>query len=464
MSKHFWSRVQKIVIVTVVLVMTMQTQIENTSAQEEYDLNRTVLFNNKLLELETAPVTKNGVTLVPFRKLAEKFDAEVQVKKTNQSMIIHASNFDTEIELTIGSKKVRVNNEEKLLLTAPQVVNGYTMVPLRFITESFGGELSKGEYRWIADDIFLSINYDVLRKLEKMKIKDTFTKSANFPHWMPDGSIVLKADGQLWRYYNGEYTQIESPPLEQDESIYNVAVAPNGNIAVTTSNDDNLWLRTGTTWKNVKSPMPGFPALGQRVHFSMKSEIIYSASTIKNGYEFPLFMYSNNSWNTLADKFVGVDRVLSLPDGTLIMNEDVADEGAVIWQMKKGVISKLLTIPDVNTTGLSALPDGSLALTTNGGWATDKTKIYLYRNEKLTPIEFPPDIFGGEDILLLSQDRFIVALPGGVYLWNEGKYKLIADIDDIESMEMLANGDIILASRMAPDFYILRKKNWNNND
>ena len=45
------------------------------------------------------------------------------------------------IELEIGSKTAKINGESCTLDVPPQIVNGRTMVPFRFIGEAFGAEV-----------------------------------------------------------------------------------------------------------------------------------------------------------------------------------------------------------------------------------------------------------------------------------------------------------------------------------
>ena len=42
------------------------------------------------------------------------------------------------IELYIDSVSAYVNGEEKLLLTAPEIIGGSTMIPVRFVSENLG--------------------------------------------------------------------------------------------------------------------------------------------------------------------------------------------------------------------------------------------------------------------------------------------------------------------------------------
>ena|GEM_PF-6811561 len=81
----------------------------------------------------------NGRTLVPLRAIFEQLGAEVNWDGAAQT--IHAIKGNTEIQLQVNSSIALKNNSQVTLDTAPQMISGKTMVPLRFIGESLGAEV-----------------------------------------------------------------------------------------------------------------------------------------------------------------------------------------------------------------------------------------------------------------------------------------------------------------------------------
>ncbi|MCL2456559.1 MAG: copper amine oxidase N-terminal domain-containing protein [Defluviitaleaceae bacterium] len=98
----------------------------------------TLFINGKPVTVE-APFIINGVTLVPVRVITEAFGAEVNwIAATREITLTYQS---VEITLQIDNLNANVNGQRQTLLLAPQIANGSTMVPLRFISENFGADI-----------------------------------------------------------------------------------------------------------------------------------------------------------------------------------------------------------------------------------------------------------------------------------------------------------------------------------
>ena len=89
------------------------------------------------------PFTENGRTLAPVRAVSESFDANVLWNGDDETITITKG--DTVIKMAVGSTKAYVNGEEVTLDTAPEIFNERTVVPVRFIAESFGLNVSWDE-------------------------------------------------------------------------------------------------------------------------------------------------------------------------------------------------------------------------------------------------------------------------------------------------------------------------------
>ncbi len=103
-----------------------------------------LMINGEATEVETPYIVGEGTTLVPLRVITEAFGAEVTwVDETKE---IYLSCPDVSIVLQIGNSEAQVNSHTETLPEAPALSpNGVTMVPLRFISETFGAEVGYDE-------------------------------------------------------------------------------------------------------------------------------------------------------------------------------------------------------------------------------------------------------------------------------------------------------------------------------
>lgn len=81
------------------------------------------------------PFIEDGVTLAPIRAVTEALGAEVIWNSETQEIVIKKD--DININMTIGNNIAYINGNEVLLDVAPQIRDDRTVVPMRFIAESF---------------------------------------------------------------------------------------------------------------------------------------------------------------------------------------------------------------------------------------------------------------------------------------------------------------------------------------
>jgi len=95
---------------------------------------------NQPLDLEgTVPVIENGITFVPVRAIFEALSADVRWNGETQTVSGIRGNLA--VHLRVGSKIAYRNDEVLRLDTPPQIINGRTMVPVRFVAESMGADI-----------------------------------------------------------------------------------------------------------------------------------------------------------------------------------------------------------------------------------------------------------------------------------------------------------------------------------
>lgn len=101
--------------------------------------NANAIVNDKTVKLDAAPKIVNGRTLVPIRFVAESFGATVTWDPIFKLVIITLDK--NQIFLQIGTAFASVNGKKVNLDSAPIISGGYTLVPIRFISESLGADV-----------------------------------------------------------------------------------------------------------------------------------------------------------------------------------------------------------------------------------------------------------------------------------------------------------------------------------
>ena len=86
--------------------------------------------------LAVQPVVLDGRTLVPVRFIAESFGATVGWEGETQTVTVQLG--DTTITLQIGSRDMTVNGKKTTLDVTAQTINDRTLIPLRAIAEALG--------------------------------------------------------------------------------------------------------------------------------------------------------------------------------------------------------------------------------------------------------------------------------------------------------------------------------------
>ena len=107
--------------------------------------SKQINVDNQVFDMDTAPVSTQGRTMLPIRYITEALDASLAWDDATQKVTIVKG--DKTIELWIGNNAARVNGQERLIDPDNPEVRPFiappsrTMLPLRFITENLGCEV-----------------------------------------------------------------------------------------------------------------------------------------------------------------------------------------------------------------------------------------------------------------------------------------------------------------------------------
>ncbi|OON98266.1 MAG: hypothetical protein ATN35_05620 [Epulopiscium sp. Nele67-Bin004] len=97
-------------------------------------INLNLIINGEVIS-SVSPVQSNGTTLVPVRVVSEQLGANIEWDSSTQKIVVEKGNVS--VEMQIGSATGKINGQATSLTTEPVVINGTTMIPLRFVSEAF---------------------------------------------------------------------------------------------------------------------------------------------------------------------------------------------------------------------------------------------------------------------------------------------------------------------------------------
>jgi hypothetical protein len=104
------------------------------------DFPTQVFINGNKLNSEVNPQIINGSTFVPLRAIAEALNFKVSWNSEQRKVTLQ--NTAQNIEFKIGSKQVNANGKNLSIETCPYIVEGSTMIPVRFIGEQLNLRVS----------------------------------------------------------------------------------------------------------------------------------------------------------------------------------------------------------------------------------------------------------------------------------------------------------------------------------
>lgn len=127
------------------------------------NINKTIAYINidKEVLIDVPPLIQNNRTFVPLRFIAEAFNAQVDWDPNKRQVTIRLGN--TEINLWIGNKMTTISTDKDMynfeLDAEPFIRNGRTLIPIRFVAETF-----KCQVDWFKDQQMVVIYFVPLVK------------------------------------------------------------------------------------------------------------------------------------------------------------------------------------------------------------------------------------------------------------------------------------------------------------
>lgn len=188
--------IKKSVFIALVFVVSLSSVFYSEASLLTEQIFVTVKVNDKCIKMDSQPYIKDDRVYVPIRFVAEALGSKVdwiaEQKKVLISSYEEEENTDLNetvadvvyadeskaIQLVIGSNELVAYGESKEMDVAPEIVNGRTMIPIRFVSENLDCNV-----KW--DDL----TYSVLINKEGVVIPEELIEN----RWYTDEDLMWLA-------------------------------------------------------------------------------------------------------------------------------------------------------------------------------------------------------------------------------------------------------------------------------
>ena len=185
-----------------------------------------VYIDDEIIEFDVVPRIIDGRTMVPMRKIFEELGTVVEWDGNTQTVTAH--NDLSVIKATIGKNIMTVNGTPKTLDVSPQLVDGRTLVPARFVAEALGANV---EWDGISSSVF--IKSLALEENESFAEIDSYTYGLEKAEFSKFNSPASENGlGGTAVYLKGVLTEVDYMDTESGEII----------LGYITDEDNNAWL------------------------------------------------------------------------------------------------------------------------------------------------------------------------------------------------------------------------------
>lgn len=142
---------KKVILLLVSLCLTLSISFGQAQVLE-WIYHPEVTVNGYPVSFDQKPLIFNGRVILPIRAVCERIGAEVDWNAATQTSTVKKG--EIQLELVIGSKvmhKINANQPPQRLAldTAPLVIHGRTLLPLRAVVEALGYTLSWDAAKWL---------------------------------------------------------------------------------------------------------------------------------------------------------------------------------------------------------------------------------------------------------------------------------------------------------------------------
>jgi hypothetical protein len=182
-----------------------------------------VFINGNKKTLEAPPVLDGDYTLVPFLFIREALGAKVDWNGDDQSVTLTLNG--KQIALSINSKTASVSGNKVNLDAPAKIINGYTMVPLRFVGEALNQKI---DWDGATKRIIIQPRADDSKKAAAALLLYDQSQLAAYRNSMPPNLLSsLKAVQNSAAKY-----EKEKPPAVTDKSVLPSGASPHDFVSM----------------------------------------------------------------------------------------------------------------------------------------------------------------------------------------------------------------------------------------
>ncbi len=203
-------------VLAVLLKLILLIPVTIVFAEEfEAENNIKVFLDDTQIVFDVSPRIVNDRTMVPLRAIFEALGATVEWDNATQTITAYNSQY--KIRARIGEYDLDINNISIKMDTTPIVINGRTLVPVRFISSAFNCDVN-----WIeqSQTVIIYSNYSPDRISDSL-VLETGMYNGEVLNSKPDGYGCVK-------FNNGNY--YEGFCKDGKQSGYGVFKLANGDI------------------------------------------------------------------------------------------------------------------------------------------------------------------------------------------------------------------------------------------
>jgi len=156
------------IVLLFILMATSSFGYETLGGNDELIVETSVMINGSYLNSDTQHILVEDTVFVVGRYLVEAFGGTIEWIESTQTVKMTLE--ERIIEIVIGSTEAIVDGVQVQLYKAPFIKDGRTMIPLKFVSEHFGCEVS-----WIQSTYTVDIIKDGLEVPEELTYDRTYS-------------------------------------------------------------------------------------------------------------------------------------------------------------------------------------------------------------------------------------------------------------------------------------------------